>query len=102
MALSIKNSISVINSRIEYMHDRGDQIESSTITETFMGKLQASALEITYTCPVKKERIIQYSVFALSPDKRFIYKITLYSIISRYKNNRSFLEKILRTWKYNG
>jgi len=101
-SLEFSNPSAALKSRIEYMHEEGDVIESSIVSESFIGKLHASVAEIAYTCPVKKVRYVKYSVFALSPDKRFLYEVTLYSLASRYKESRVVLDKLLKSWSYIG
>jgi len=49
-----------------------------------------------------KPHYVQFSTFALSPDKRTVYEMTLYRLASRYDSDRAVLDQILKSWKYTG
>jgi hypothetical protein len=84
---------------VEYLRQQGKKIESETITESHLGRLHAVRLVVIYTCPGSENRQMKSSIMALSPDRRFIYKLELYSPANRYESARAVLNRILESWK---
>ena len=84
---------------VESLRRLGRKIESETISESHLGRLDAMLLVVTYTCPESADRHIKSSIMALSPDKRFVYELKLYSPANRYKSDRPVLNRILKSWK---
>lgn len=84
---------------VEHLRQAGNKIESETITESYLGTLEAALLVVNYTCPGSTDRYIQSSITAISPDKRFLYTLELYSPSNRYESDRAILDEILKSWK---
>jgi hypothetical protein len=84
---------------VEFLRRQGKKIESDTITESHLGTLDAVLLVVIYTCPRSEDRHIRSSIIALSPDRRFIYELDLYSPVNRYERNRAVLNQMLESWK---
>ena len=83
---------------VESLRHQGRKIESETITESHLGRLNAVRLVVIYTCLGSENRHIKSSVIALSPSKRFIYALELYSPANRYDSDRAVLNRILESW----
>lgn len=84
---------------VEFLRQQGKRIESETITESHLGRLDAVRLVVIYTCPRSADRHIQSSIMALSPDKSSFYEIKLYSPANRYESDRAVLDQIIKSWK---
>jgi hypothetical protein len=84
---------------VEFLRQQGKKIESETITESRLGTLDAALLVVNYTCPGSADRYVTSSVIALSPDKRFIYALELYSLANRYEGGRAVFDEIIKSWK---
>lgn len=84
---------------VEWLRQEGKKVESETISESHLGTLDAVLLVAIYTCPGSADRYILSSIMALSPDKRLIYELELYSPANRYKSDRAVLNRILKSWK---
>ena len=84
---------------VEYLHRGGKKVESETTFKSHLGTLDAVLLVASYTCPASAERYILSAIVALSPDKRFVYELDLYSLASRYDTDRTLLNRILKSWK---
>lgn len=84
---------------IEYLRQDGKKIESEAITDSHLGTLDAALLVVNYTCPGSEERYTQSSIMALSPDKRFLYTLELYSSANRYGSDRAVLDELIKSWK---
>ena len=84
---------------VEFLRQQGKKIESDTITEWHLGTLDAVLLVVIYTCPGSENRHIKSSIMALSPDKRFLYELELYSPADRYESDRAVLDRIIKSWK---
>lgn len=84
---------------MEFLRQEGNKIESRTITESRLGTLDAVLLVVNYACPESADRYIKSSIIALSPDKRFIYTLELYSPASRSEGDRAVLDEIIKSWK---
>ncbi|MEK6289488.1 MAG: hypothetical protein AABO57_27555 [Acidobacteriota bacterium] len=83
----------------EWLRQEGKKIESETITDAHLGPLDAVLLVVSYTCPGSAHRYVLSSIMALSPDKRFIYELELYSPANRYESDRPVLNRIIKSWK---
>jgi hypothetical protein len=94
--------IDVANRQLGYLRKKGKVIESAPVAQTHLGQLQAAQVMVTYTCPGSTERYVQFSTFALSPDKGTVYEISLHTSVSRYERDRGVLERFLKSWKYTG
>jgi hypothetical protein len=84
---------------VEGLRQQGRKIESETIIESHLGTLDAVLLVVIYTCPGSENRHIKSSITALSPDKRFLYELELYSPADRYESDRAVLDRIIKSWK---
>jgi hypothetical protein len=84
---------------VEYLQQQGKKIDSESITDSHLGALDAALIVVTYTCPGASDRHIESSLFALSPDKRFLYTLELYSPADRYESDRAVLDEIIKSWK---
>lgn len=84
---------------LEFLRQQGKKIESEKITESQLGTLNAVILEVIYSCPRSADRHIRSSIIALSPDKRFLYTLELYSPANRYESDRIVLDQIIKSWK---
>jgi hypothetical protein len=84
---------------VEFLQQQGKKIEAQTITKSDLGTLNAVLLVVTYTCHGSSNRHIKSSMLALSPDKRFLYTLELYSPVEQYHGNRAMLDEIIKSWK---
>jgi hypothetical protein len=84
---------------VESLRQQGKKIESETITESRLGTLDAVLLVVNYTCPGSADRYVESSVIALSPDKRFLYTLELYSPANRHEGSRAVFDEIVKSWK---
>jgi hypothetical protein len=84
---------------VEFLRQQGKKIESETITESSLGTLDAVLLVVNYTCMGSADRYVKSSVIALSPNKRFLYTLELYSPANRYESDRAVLDGIIKSWK---
>lgn len=87
---------------VEWLRQRGKQIESETISDTHLGKLRAVHLVVIYTCRGSTDRYVQSSIMALSPDLGFTYTLELYSPANHYASNRRMLDQVVKSWKMIG
>jgi len=101
-SLEDASPVDVANRQLSYLRKKGRTIESAPVTQTQLGRSQATQVLVTYTCPGSPERYVQFSTFVLSPDKGTIYELTLHALASRYDHDRSVLDQILKSWKYTG
>lgn len=83
---------------IYYLRQVGKIIESETISSSHLGRLDAVELQVAYTCPGSPQRQLLSSIIALSPDKRFLYTIELYTTPDRYTSDRIPLDRIRESW----
>lgn len=84
---------------LQWMLQDGKRVESETISESYLGTLNAVRLEAKYDCPGAMDQYVRLSIVALSPDRQFIYELELYSPADRYESDRAVLDQILRSWK---
>ena len=84
---------------VEYLRQDAKKIESETISKSRLGTLNAVRLEVIYTCPGSADRHVLSSITALSADKRFLYKLELYSLANRYKSDQIKLNQLIKSWK---
>lgn len=84
---------------IYYLRQGGKMVESETISSSHLGRLGAVELQVAYTCPGSAQRQLLSSIIALSPDKRFLYTIELYTTPDRYSTDRIPLDRIRESWR---
>lgn len=85
---------------LQYLSRRGGKVESSSITVSQLGQLKAARLVATFTCPGTTGQYVRASMVAISPDKDFLYEVTLYSRFDRFALDRATLDALVKSWKH--
>jgi hypothetical protein len=87
---------------LKYLRKHGSKVESSKVTESQLGALNAALLVARYTCPGSTVQYVTASILALSPDKSNLYEITLYARADRFEQDRAVLDALAKSWKHLG
>jgi len=100
-SLEFASSGDAASQSLKYLHKHGNSVESSEITESHLGPLNAALLLATYTCPGMTDRYVVSSIFAVSPEGSQLYEVSLYAHESRFKRDKAVLDAIVKSWQYS-
>jgi hypothetical protein len=89
---------------LSLMHggEEREHLSGLTVTQSHLGRLSALRLLVKYTCSGSNDHYVRVSTVAVSPDKRLVYEITLWSRAERFEPDVAVLDEILKSWKYIG
>jgi len=57
-------------------------------------------LVANYTCQNSPAKFVVGSVFAISPNKTYVYQLSLYATGDQFGKDRAVLDQILKSWRY--
>ncbi len=100
-SLEFATSGDAASQSLKYLHKHGNRIESSEITESHLGPLNAALLLATYTCPGMTDRYVVSSIFAVSPVGSQLYEVSLYAHESRLKRDKAVLDAVVKSRQYS-
>jgi hypothetical protein len=101
-SLEFAQPVDAASRMLEYLGKHGNKVVSSKITESHLGSLSAALVVAAYTCSGAPGQYIESFVVAISPDKRNLYEITLYSRPDRFERDRAVLDALVESWKQLG
>lgn len=99
-SLEFARPVDAASQFLKYLGKDGNTVESSKITESRLGRLKAALVVATYTCPGTTQRYMMASLVAISPDKSNLYEVTLYARADRFKEDRTVLDALAKSWKH--
>jgi hypothetical protein len=86
---------------MESLRQNGKLVEAAKTTEALLGNRKAVHYILTYKCTDGTSEYIRDSTIALTPDKRFIFEVTLETPTTRYKADEAVLNSVRASWKFN-
>lgn len=101
-SLEYRSPTDKVIDQLKYLREDGKEFDSVNIVPAHLGTLRGLRTVIEYKCEGSSDRYFMDWIVALSPGGEMLYEVRLYSHQNRYEQDRSVLDKMVKTWKYLG